>query len=66
MQKYTERKTFCFSKQQIKTMQKMKEKYHIDISDFMRDAFREKLQRERYELIHKELVNICPFSGQNY
>ena len=66
MQHFTERKTFCFSKQQIKTMQKMKEKYHIDISDFMRDAFREKLQRERHELIHKELVNICPFSGQNY
>lgn len=66
MQHFTERKTFCFTKQQIKTMQKMKEKYHIDISDFMRNAFREKLQRERPELIRKESVRVCPFSGQEY
>ena len=66
MQHFTERKTFCFSKHQIKTMKKLKEKYHLDLQDFVREAIKEKIERERPGLIRKESVRVCPFSGREY
>ena len=61
---YSERKTFCFSKEQIKTFVKMKRKYGIDPSKFVREAIKEKLERE-YPTITKE-KQFCPFSGMEY
>jgi len=64
MQHFTERKTFCFTKDQIKTFQKL-ESRHIDISNFVRTAIEEKYSRD---FPNKTTVKkrICPFSGQEY
>lgn len=61
---YSERKTFCFSKKQIETLDKLKNKYKIDASKFVREAIKEKLERD-YPKIVKE-KQICPFSGLEY
>ena len=64
MKKFTERKTFCFTKEQIKTFDKLESK-HIDISNFVRNAIKEKIERD----FPKKVVlkkRICPFSGQEY
>jgi len=45
MQHFTERKTFCFTKEQIKTFEKL-ESTHIDISNFVRNAIEEKIDRD--------------------
>ena len=49
MQKYTERKTFRFTKQQIETFEKL-EKKGYDISDFVRLAIKEKIQRDKIKV----------------
>lgn len=61
---YSERKTFCFSKQQILTFEKMKRKYRIDASKFVREAIKEKLERDYAEIVKEK--QICPFSGMEY
>lgn len=63
---YSERKTFCFSEKQIKTFEKMKSKYKIDVSDFVRQAIKEKIERDLPKLIEKQNKRICPFSGKEY
>ena len=49
MQKYTERKTFRFTKQQIETFEKLEQKGY-DISDFVRLAIKEKIQRDKIKV----------------
>jgi len=64
MQHFTERKTFCFTKEQIKTFQKL-EKRNINISNYVRNSIEEKYCRD---FTKKPTVKkrICPFSGQEY
>lgn len=45
MHKFTERKTFRFSKEQIETFEKLEQRGY-DISDFVRLAIKEKIQRD--------------------
>lgn len=61
---YSERKTFCFSKKQIETLDKLKSKYRIDASKFVREAIKEKLERDYLDIIREK--QICPFSGMKY
>lgn len=45
MQRFTERKTFRFTKEQISTFDKL-ESAGYDVSDFVRLAIKEKIQRD--------------------
>ena len=49
MQKYTERKTFRFTKQEIETFEKLEQKGY-DISVFVRLAIKEKIQRDKIKV----------------
>ena len=60
MQKYTEVVTTKITKVQKKTLEKLKSN-KVNVSKFVRDAIREKIQREGYEIIRKKTY--CPFSG---
>ena len=67
--KLTEKHTFTISKEQKQTLKLMDEKYHIKVSEFIRKAINEKLQREKetmfknYTEIQKYLKKYeeCPF-----
>ncbi|MCP4053632.1 MAG: hypothetical protein GY739_11295, partial [Mesoflavibacter sp.] len=37
--------------------------YHVDVSQFIRDAIAEKIKRDYKELIPKKEVEYCPFSN---
>ena len=65
----TERQTFKLSKKQKKTLSILSSKYDINVSNFIRSAINEKLQREK-ETIYKNYKEInayicekenCPF-----
>lgn len=60
MKKYTETKVIRISEVQLRTLQKMKD-YKVDVSQFIRDAISEKIQREYSELIPKPKKEYCPF-----
>ena len=59
MQKYTKTKVIRISESQLKTLQKMK-LYNIDVGEFIRNAIKEKIQREYKDLIPK-VKDECPF-----
>ena len=60
MQQYTKVKVIRISESQLKTLKKMKE-YNVDVGQFIRDAIKEKIQREYSELIKKPEKIKCPF-----
>lgn len=60
MQKYTEVQTIKLSKIQKQTLNKMKEN-KVCISSFIRNAIKEKIQREYAELLPKTKKPYCPF-----
>ena len=60
MQQYTKVKVIRISESQLKTLKKMKE-YNVDVGQFIRDAIKEKIQREYSELIKKLEKIKCPF-----
>jgi hypothetical protein len=60
MQKYTEIQTLKISKMQKETLAKMKQN-KVCISNFIRNAIKEKIQREYSELIKKPEKIKCPF-----
>lgn len=60
MQIYTEQISLKISATQKQTLQKL-EKRNIKVSQFIRDAIKEKLQRDCKELIVKPKKIICPF-----
>jgi hypothetical protein len=60
MQKYTKTKVLRISEGQLLTLQKMKS-YNVDVSQFIRDAISEKIQREYKDLIPKPKKIHCPF-----
>lgn len=60
MQKYTETKVIRISESQLKTLQKMKS-YNVDVGQFIRDAIKEKIQREYKDLLPKEKKEYYPY-----
>lgn len=59
MKFYTKTKVIRISESQLKTLQKMKS-YNVDVGHFIREAIKEKIQREYKDLIPKVKSN-CPF-----
>ena len=62
MNKYTKIKTLRISETQHKTLVKMKS-YNVDVSEFIRQAIKEKINREYIDLIPKPKPEYCPFSN---
>ena len=60
MNKYTKIKTLRISETQHETLVKMKG-YNVDVAEFIRQAIKEKINREYKELIPKEIKQYCPF-----
>ena len=60
MNKYTKIKTLRISETQHETLVKMKG-YNVDVAEFIRQAIKEKINREYKELIPKEKKIYCPF-----
>lgn len=60
--KYTKVKTIRISETQHKTLVKMKS-YNVDVGRFIREAIKEKINREYKDLKPKEEVVYCPFSN---
>lgn len=50
------------SKEQKQTLDKLKE-YNVNVCQFVRNAIKEKLEREKVEIItnYKESLDECPF-----
>lgn len=64
MKFYTKTKVIRISETQHKTLQKMK-LYNVDVGNFIRDAIKEKIQREYQELLPRPKKEYCPFSNGN-
>lgn len=62
MKKYTKTKTFRISENQLKTLQKMKF-LNVDVGNFIREAVKEKIIRDKSHLLPKKEITYCPFSG---
>ena len=62
MGKYTKIKTLRISELQHNTLVKMKS-YKVDVSEFIRQAIKEKINREYSDLIPKSKKEYCPFSN---
>ena len=60
MRKYTKIKVLRISDVQHQTLVKMKS-YNVDVSDFIRQAIKEKINREYEELKPKPREEYCPF-----
>ena len=60
MKQYTQTKVIRISESQLKTLQKMKS-YNVDVCEFIRQAIKEKIQREYSNLIPKTKKEYCPF-----
>ena len=60
MKNYTKVKVLRISETQHKTLVKMKS-YNVDVSKFIRDAIKEKIQREYVQLVTKPKKEYCPF-----
>ncbi len=64
MQKYTEIQTFKISLIQKQTLNKMKQN-KVCISQFIRNAIKEKINREYADLLPKTKTYQCPFQSKN-
>ena len=60
MQKYTKVKVLRISETQHQTLVKMKS-YNVDVSEFIRQAIKEKIDREYEQLKPKPEKIYCPF-----
>ena len=56
----TKTKVIRISETQLKTLQKMKS-YNVDVAEFIRQAIKEKIQREYKDLLPKHKKQYCPF-----
>jgi len=54
-------KSFRTSLIQKDTLDKLKNKYYIDISRFIRDAIKEKIKRDYSFLVEQIIKDDCPF-----
>ena len=62
MEIYTEVITLKISKVQKQTLNKLRSR-NIKVSHFVRQAIKEKIEKEASELIDKSKIEYCPFSG---
>ena len=60
MKFYTKTKVIRISEMQDLTLKKMKS-YNVDVGEFIRQAIKEKIQREYSDLIPKVKKEYCPF-----
>jgi adenine-specific DNA methylase len=60
--KYTKVKVLKITETQDKTLKKMKS-YKVNVSQFIRDAIKEKIDRDFLHLRPKIKINYCPFSN---
>ena len=60
MKKYTKTKVLRISEIQHNTLVKMKS-YNVDVSEFIRQAIKEKINREYKELLPKPKKQYIPF-----
>lgn len=60
MQKYTKTKVIRISESQLKTLQKMMS-HNVDVAEFIRNAIKEKIQREYHNLLPKPKKIKTPF-----
>ena len=60
MKKYTKTKVLRISETQHETLVKMKG-YNVDVPEFIREAIKEKINREYSQLIPKPKKEYCPF-----
>jgi len=60
MQQYTKRHTFKTSIIQKQTLAKL-DSYGYNVSQFIRDAIKEKIERDHPKLIVKPKRQFCPF-----
>ncbi len=60
---YTEVITLKISKTQKQTLDKLRDR-NIKVSNFIRQAIKEKILRDADELIDKSKLERCPFGGQ--
>jgi len=60
MKFYTKTKVIRIAETQHKTLQKMKS-YNVDIAEFIRNAIKEKIQREYQYLLPKPKKQYIPF-----
>lgn len=58
--KYTKVKTLKITETQYNTLVKMKS-YNVDLSEFIRQAIKEKINREYKDLKPKPKKEYCPF-----
>ena len=62
MEIYTEVITLKITKIQKKTLSKLRSR-NIKVSHFIRQAIKEKIERDASELIDKSKIEYCPFSN---
>jgi post-segregation antitoxin (ccd killing protein) len=62
MELYTEVVTIKISKVQKQTLSKLRSR-NIKVSNFIRQAIKEKIERDASELIDKSKIQYCPFSN---
>ena len=62
MIRYNKIKTFRISETQLKTLQRMKS-LNVDVGNFIREAIREKIERDKSHLLPKKEIIYCPFSN---
>ena len=60
MRKYHKTKVIRISETQHNTLVKMKS-YNVDVSEFIRRAIKEKIQRDFKDIIPKPKKEYCPF-----
>ena len=60
MKKYTKTKVLRISETQHNTLIKMKS-YNVDVSEFIRQAIKEKINRDYKDLKPKPKKEYCPF-----
>lgn len=59
---YTEQITLKISKTQKQTLDKLRNR-KVKVSHFVRQAIKEKIERDASELIQKTKIEYCPFSS---
>lgn len=60
--KYTKVKVLKITETQYNTLQKLKSR-KVNVAQFIRDAIKEKIERDAFELIDKSKLKYCPFSN---
>ncbi len=60
MEKYTERQTVMISKVQKESLETLRS-YNVNVSQFIRRAIKEKLQRDWKSIKEKKNKDYCPF-----